>query len=98
MRVARDGNDNSPMLPNPGAVVTGTITVSTKKLELSGQANLVGGFFGKGSFTGTLTWGKEGKVEFTASLSLYPGQIVRGSMTASIDETNTRTRSARPGP
>jgi len=67
------------------ADVTGTIAVTKDNLTLSGDVQLVGGLFGRGSFTGVLTWSGTPRVQFDADVRLYPGDVIRGRISAYID-------------
>jgi hypothetical protein len=67
------------------ADVTGTITITTKDLSLEGDVQLVGGHFGNGKFKGVLAWDNVARVKFDAEVNLYPGDVIRGTITANAD-------------
>lgn len=67
------------------ADVTGTITVTKDDLTLEGDVKLVGGLFGNGTFKGVLTWSGTANVKFDAEVRLYPGDIIRGKISAYVD-------------
>lgn len=74
------------------ADVTGTINITPTYLELLGDVQLVGGKFGNGQFAGRLLWNpkpedknQSPRVTFDAEVNLYPGDIVRGKISAYAD-------------
>jgi Ca2+-binding RTX toxin-like protein len=67
------------------ADVTGTIIVTPNDLTLEGNVKLVGGLFGNGKFKGVLTWAGTANVKFDAEVRLYPGDIIRGKISAYVD-------------
>jgi lipopolysaccharide export system protein LptA len=66
--------------------ITGTAIITTKFVTLKGDARLIGGLFGRSVFEGTLDWNADPKrFNFKASMRLYPGDILRGDISANID-------------
>lgn len=67
------------------ADVTGSITITTKNLTLDGDVQLIGGHFGNGKFKGVLAWDNVARVTFDAEVNLYPGDVIRGKISAYAD-------------
>jgi hypothetical protein len=68
------------------AELSGTLTVTTGYLQIKGNAKLIGGLFGNAYMDGKLDWSaKTPNFSFTATLRLWPGDIIRGDIDAYID-------------
>lgn len=73
------------------AQVTGTVFINKEMLKLSGNVELVGGLFGRGSATATLFFSGPSLLKLEASIRLYPGDVIRGTLVLDIDRTGNVT-------
>ena len=67
------------------ADIKGTVDITQTDLTIKGAVIFVGGQFGKGDFVGVLSWTNVAQVTFDAKVSLYPGDILRGTIKAKAD-------------
>ncbi|CAN5335732.1 hypothetical protein BH11PLA2_BH11PLA2_45380 [soil metagenome] len=77
--------------------ISGSIDISTERIILSGNVQLLEGVLGSGNGAITIFFTGNEVLRITANVNLYPGNVIRGSIYFSVDRDFNVTLSARLG-